>query len=77
MKRLTRAALEGIPLSININFSELNDNPYVKATRENPLYEDKDIEKTEAFVNDPGGYTPFSINVNWENALAAIEGEKK
>ncbi len=50
---------------------------YVKATRENPLYEDKDIENTEAFVNDPGGYTPFSINVNWENALAAIEGEKK
>lgn len=29
MKRLTREALEGIPSSININYSELNDNPYI------------------------------------------------
>lgn len=50
---------------------------FVKATRNNPLYDDKDREATEAFVNDPGGFTPFSINVNWQKAVAEIDGENE
>lgn len=50
---------------------------FVKATRNHPLYDDKDREFTESFVKDPGGYTPFSINVNWEQAVAEIENEAK
>lgn len=42
---------------------------FVNATRKYPLYDDKDRETTEAFVKDPGGFTPFSINVNWEKAM--------
>lgn len=42
---------------------------FVNATRKYPLFDDKDRETTEAFVKDPGGFTPFSINVNWEKAL--------
>ena len=47
---------------------------FVKATRHNPLYDDDDIENTEAFVKDPGGFTPFSLNVNWEKAVKEEQG---
>lgn len=63
-------------------FSDLQKTPvsdrkklimkYVEATRKYPLYDDKDTETTEAFVKDPGGYTPFSINVNWQNAIEEV-----
>lgn len=46
---------------------------YIKATQNNPMYEDKNRAATESFVNDPGGYTPFSINVNWEKAAAELK----
>lgn len=45
---------------------------FVHATQKHPLYKDDDKEATEAFVNDPGGYTPFSINVKWEDALEEV-----
>lgn len=50
---------------------------FVQATRNNPLYQDPDRESTESFVKDPGGYTPFSINVNWEKAVEELEKAKK
>lgn len=46
---------------------------YFKAAQANPMYEDNDRATTESFVTDPGGFTPFSINVNWEKALESLE----
>lgn len=45
---------------------------YWRATAEHPMFQDEDKETTEAFMNDPGCITPFSIDVDWEKADAAI-----
>lgn len=50
---------------------------YIKITRACPMYEDPDKEMTESFVSDPGGFTPFSINVNWIKALEELEKADK
>ncbi len=50
---------------------------FVQVTRNHPMYDDKDKETTESFVKDPGGFTPFSINVNWAEALAELEEAEK
>lgn len=49
---------------------------FVHATRNHPLYKDNNKEATESFVKDPGGFTPFSLNVDWEKALEEIEKAK-
>lgn len=50
---------------------------YVEITRQYPLYKDNNVETTESFVKDPGGYTPFSINVDWVKAVAELEKKNK
>lgn len=45
---------------------------YWKACAENPMFKNQDKETTDAFINDPGCITPFSINTDWEKADAAI-----
>lgn len=47
-----------------------------KACAENPMFENQDPETTEAFINDPGCITPFSINTDWIKADAAISKKK-
>ncbi len=45
---------------------------YWKACADNPLFKNQDKETTDAFINDPGCITPFSINTDWTKADAAI-----
>ncbi len=45
---------------------------YWKASAENPMFNDPDKEKTEAFLNDRDCITPFSLDTDWEKADAAI-----
>lgn len=49
---------------------------YWRATAENPMFNDADKEKTEAFLNDPECITPFSIDTNWELADQFITEKK-
>ena len=45
---------------------------YWKACANNPLFKNQDKETTDAFINDPGCITPFSINTDWTKADAEI-----
>jgi hypothetical protein len=39
------------------------------------LFKNVDKSEAESFVDDKGGFTPFSLNTNWVEALA--ETKKK
>lgn len=46
---------------------------FIKACEENPMFSVYNKEEAESFVNDKGGYTPFSLNTDWEKALKVVE----
>lgn len=51
---------------------------FVEASRKHVLYPDeKNKEISEAFVKDAGGLTPFSLNTNWEKAVAEVNAALK
>lgn len=41
---------------------------YVDASVKNPLFNDKDKEKVNAYVNDDQTLTPFCVDTDWEKA---------
>ncbi len=85
--QMEAAVMDNQALALNIfltnYFKEIKNIPekerlevikkYFKAAQANPMYDDNDRAITESFVSDPGGFTPFSINVNWEKALETLE----
>lgn len=43
---------------------------YCKASENHALFKNVDKSEAEVFVYDKGGFTPFSLNTNWVEALA-------
>ncbi|MDE5560623.1 MAG: hypothetical protein K2J00_02285 [Bacteroidaceae bacterium] len=43
---------------------------YCRASWNHAMFKKADKKEAEAFVRDKGGYTPFSLNTNWVEALA-------
>lgn len=46
---------------------------YIKASLENPLFDDKDKETTLSFISDPEYITPFSLDTDWVTAHKAAK----
>ncbi|MBQ0060211.1 MAG: hypothetical protein MJZ69_03345 [Bacteroidaceae bacterium] len=46
---------------------------FVNATLNNPLFNDPDTDKTQAYIEEKGCITPFSIDTDWVKALDEIE----
>lgn len=64
------AVLQKVPVKERKNYVML----FVNATRKHVLYPDeKKRDITDAFIKDPGGLTPFSLNVNWEKAVEEVK----
>lgn len=49
---------------------------YCKASMNHAMFKKADKEESEAFIIDKGGYTPFSLNTNWVEALAESKETK-
>ena len=49
---------------------------YCKACLNHAMFKDADRQECEVFVVDKGGYTPFSLNTNWVEALAETKSKK-
>lgn len=50
---------------------------YCRASENHAMFKKVDNEEAEAFISDKGGYTPFSLNTNWVEALAEAKNDKK
>ncbi len=50
---------------------------YCRASENHAMFKKVDKEEAEAFISDKGGYTPFSLNTNWVEALAEAKDDKK
>lgn len=50
---------------------------YCRASENHAMFKKVDKEEAEAFISDKGGYTPFSLNTNWVEALAEAKDNKK
>lgn len=50
---------------------------YCRASENHAMFKKVDKEEAEAFISDKGGYTPFSLNTNWVEALAEAKNDKK
>jgi len=46
---------------------------FVKASLENPLFDDKDTETTHSFISDPEYITPFSLDTDWVSAHKTVK----
>jgi hypothetical protein len=68
-----------IELAKNSHASEKNRMQiimrYCNASANHALFKNVDKSEAESFVDDKGGFTPFSLNTNWVEALA--ETKKK
>lgn len=49
---------------------------YCHASENHALFKDVDAEEAEIFISDKGGYTPFSLNTNWVEALEETKKSK-
>ena len=50
---------------------------FLDATVSNPLFEDKDEETIYAYINAGTELTPFSLDTDWQKALAAVKAQLK
>jgi hypothetical protein len=49
----------------------------VDATVSNPLFNDTDEETIYAFIQEGTELTPFSLDTDWQKALAAVVAQLK
>jgi hypothetical protein len=50
---------------------------FLDATVSNPLFNDKDEETIYAYIHEGTELTPFSLDTDWEKALAAVKAQLK
>ena len=50
---------------------------FMDASCSNPLFEDEDIETTQSYISEGNELTPFSLDTDWEKALAAANAQLK
>lgn len=50
---------------------------FLDATVSNPLFNDKDEETIYAYIKEGTEITPFSLDTDWEKALAAVKAQLK
>lgn len=50
---------------------------FLDATVSNPLFNDKDEDTIYAYIKEGTELTPFSLDTDWEKALAAVKAQLK
>lgn len=70
---------EDLVNSINLSAEERAKRAmiYVDATVSNPLFNDTDEETIYAFIQEGTELTPFSLDTDWQKALAAVVAQLK